>query len=254
MRRTNPFLIPAMIASLTVGSVSVIHVVAIVSVGQAPIQVSGDFVDRSFGHLQLDAMLVDRPDMANLVPPSHRLMERVVDGFGGKWLGHRVYWRNHMPTSGRPAEHQIAFGTSPAHVVITAGAEISPIDRWTCLVFEFYNLENSKQFLELEDLAYDGILKADEYSERCNELEFRASKKTHKFFRENPLPQSEEQHDKYYNWITSDFGTFEEYKIAWSHPISRNSESNFVYFRDHYFNTIVPHRAALRREKKSKFH
>jgi hypothetical protein len=205
---------------------------------------------KSFGERQLDQMLQDRPDMRDVIPNSHSVFQWLVDGFNGDRIGQRVYWNASSPQSGRPAEHGPAYGTYPPYIAISGGTETTPIDKWAAVVYEMHNLENGDKFGAISRLAIAGRLDADAFAEKCVELEFVALTKTQEFFRENPLPNSKHEKDVWYNWVTSNMGTFEDYRNSFDVPGTNVFNSNFAYFKEYYDTTIVPYADAIRRRKR----
>lgn len=187
----------------------------------------------SFGQRQLDQMLDDRPDMKEVVPPSHPVRQWLVDGFDGKRVGKRVYWSADSPTGGRTAEHVQADENRPALIHLSGGRELTPIDKWASVVYEMLNLEGDWETLRSE--ALDGKLDADGYAERCMALEFDALQKTQQFFLANPLPRNEHGRDHWYNWVTTGLVTFEKYRSG-----SNDANNNREYYKDFYRRTFLP--------------
>jgi hypothetical protein len=185
-------------------------------------------------------MLDDRPDMKDTVPLEHPVCKWLADGFDGKRFGQRVYWNGNSPKSGRPAEHATQFESYPPHISITGGSELSAVDKWTTAVFEMHNLEGN-EISTLVAEAMKGLHDGDSFADKCVEMEFVALVKTREFFRVHPLPASSHGRDKYYNWITSGLGTFEEYKKAFDVPGATTLNSNFSYFKEYYNTSIVPY-------------
>ena len=205
---------------------------------------------KTFGERQLDQMLQDRPDLRDVISESHTAFQWLVDGFNGDRLGQRVYWNARSPQSGRAAEHGPAYGTYPPYIAISGGTETTPIDKWAAVVFEMHNLENGNGFEAISRLAIEGKLDRDAFAERCVELEFVALTKTQEFFRANPLPTSNHGRDVWYNWATSNIGTFEDYKNSFDAPGTNRFNSNFVYFKEHYDAAIAPYTDAMQRTKR----
>lgn len=207
-------------------------------------------IAKSFGQRQIDQMLQDRPDMRDVIPNSHSVFQWLVDGFNGDRIGQRVYWNAGSPQSGRAAEHGPAYGTYPPYIAISGGTETTPTDKWAAVVYEMHNLENRNGFEAISRLAIEGKLDADDFAEKCVELEFVALTQTEEFFRKNPLPKSKHGRDVWYNWVTSNPGTFEDYRKSFDGPGANSFNSNFAYFKEYYDTTIVPYADAMRRTKR----
>ncbi len=204
---------------------------------------------KSFGERQLEQLLEDRPDMRDLIDESHPVFQWLVDSFNGKRIGQRIYWNASSPQSGRAAEHAPAYANYPPYISISGGTETTPTDKWAALVYEMHNLENGTQFEAISRLAIESKLDADEFAEKCVELEFVALTKTQEFFRANPLTRSDHGRDVWYNWATSNIGSFEEYKKSFATPRANTFNSNFEYFKNYYETTIVPYVDAMQRTK-----
>ena len=202
---------------------------------------------QSFGQRQLDQLLADRPEMRGAIPAAHPVVSWVTAAFDGSTLGHRVYWNASPPQSGRPAEHAPPYAGYPAHISISGESDETPLDKWASLVYEFHNLENSLQFEEVQTRAIRGKIDADEFASECVRLEFEALERTRDYFFTTPLTTQSNSRDHFYNWVTNDLGTFEEYEAAFQVPWTNYSNSNFEYFRDYYETELVPYAAALAR-------
>lgn len=187
--------------------------------------------------------------MRSALPSSHPAFVWVLQGFNGERAGSRIYWNANSPLSGRPAEHGPAYESYPAYISISGGTETTAIDKWASLVYEFCNLENTEQFEDLSKQAIDGLIDADGFAEKCLKLEFEALIKTREFFQKHPLPVSKHGRDKWYNWVTSDFGTFEDFKASFNIPGENPFNSNYSYFKNYYESTLMPYADVLRREK-----
>ena len=137
--------------------------------------------------------------MQNVISESHSVFQWLVNGFNGDRIGQRIYWNASSPRSGRPAEHGPAYATYPPYIAISGRTETTPTDKWASVVYEMYNLENGEEFEATSRSAIEGKLDADDYAEKCVELEFIALTKTQKFFRLNPLPKSKHGKDVWYN-------------------------------------------------------
>jgi hypothetical protein len=204
-------------------------------------------ITKSFGQRQLDQMLQDRRDMQGAIPSSHPMIAWVVDGFNGARLGQRIYWNANSPSSGRPAEHGVPSGAYPPYIAISGGAETTAIDKWASVVYEMINLESWNEFEKVMQLAMAGSLDADGFADKCVELEFAAMKHTRELFRKHPLPKSKHGKDTWYNWVTSEFGTYEDYKKAFDVSGVNTFNSNFSYFKEYYETSIRPYVDATRR-------
>lgn len=237
-----------MIRPLCSGHRTIYVVVAVIGTGCGHNTACDSSVPKTFGQRQMEQMLQDRPGMKDVIPPSHPIFEWVVAGFNGDRLGQRVYWIAVSPRTGRPAEHYAPYEGYPPCIAISGGTESTAVDKWAGVVYEMYNLENSGRFDAILQSALNGSLYADDYAEKCVELEFAALSKTRDLFRNDPLPRSPHGRDVWYNWVTSDFGTFKAYKDANNGPGSSSFSSNFAYYKEYYETSIASFAESARRQ------
>ena len=191
----------------------------------------------TFGQRQVDQMIADRPDMANVLPPDDPILLWVVAGFNGERTGLRVYWNAMSTKSGQPAEHWPAYFSYPPQICVSGGSETTPIDRWTGLIYEFFNMENDPSFEVLGNRAQAGEIDGDAYATGCAKLEFAALKRLEKFIRQHPLPPSAHGNDPYYRWVKSSPASVEEYftileKSGGYNPIK--------FYRSYYDESLAP--------------
>jgi len=204
-------------------------------------------VRKDFGERQLDQMLDDRPDMRDEVARSHTVVAWLIDGFNGDRLGQRVYWNANSPRSGRPAEHGPSYGSYPPYIAISGGTETTAVDKWAAVIYEMHNLENSEDFKRISEAAIKGTFDADAFADECVKMEFAALLKTRDFLAANPLPKSKHGKDVLYNWVTSDLGSYDDYKKRFDVPGTNGFNSNFKYFKEYYETIIAPYAETMRR-------
>jgi hypothetical protein len=153
---------------------------------------------KTFGHRQLEQVLADRPDMADLLRDDDPIFEWVAAGFNGERSGQRIYWNAMSPRSAQPSEFWPDYFDYPPQICISGGTDVTAIDKWTGLIYEFFNIENSKSIAELQIKASAGELDGTAYARGCAKLEFEALQKAKAFFDEYPLPPSQHGNDPYY--------------------------------------------------------
>jgi hypothetical protein len=197
-------------------------------------------VSRTFGERQLEQMLADRPEMQNLLPEDHPVYRWLVASFEGDRTGSRIYWLADEPRSGKAAEHAAAYYGYPAYIVIEAAARKTPLDKWTMLVFEMFNIENTKSFKELLNLALEGKLDGESYARKCVQLEFDAAAKLRDFFRKTPLPNTTPETAPMYCWVTAEDVNFEECEKLWATMELYYEDSNYRHFKKQYDDAIAP--------------
>ena len=196
---------------------------------------------KTFGERQLEQMLADRPEMQNLLPEDHPVYRWLVASFEGDRTGSRIYWVADQPQSGRAAEHAAAYYSYPAYIVIEADTRKTPLDKWTMLVFEMFNIENTKSFNELLNLALEGKLDGESYARKCVQLEFNAASKLRDFFRKTPLPNTTPETAPFYCWSTAEDLNFEECEKLWATMELYYEDSNYRHFKKRYDDAIAPH-------------
>jgi hypothetical protein len=192
-------------------------------------------------------MLDDRPDMRDAVPATHPVVNWLIASFNGERIGRRVYWNASSPQSGRDAENGPAYMAYPPYIAISGGPDTSAGDKWAFAVFEMYNIENSGKFNALTAKAMAGSLDAGSFASKCVELEFEALEKTRDFFRQHPLPTSEQRQDEWLKWVTTNLGTFAEYKTAFDVADVASYDDNFKYYKDYYNMSLMPYVRSMRR-------
>jgi hypothetical protein len=196
--------------------------------------------DVSFGQRQIDQMLVDRPDMAGVLDEDDPVLVWIISGMNGERIGQRVYWNDDLPASGAPSEFLPPYEYYPPHICLWAGVETSPIDKWACLVFELFNLENTREFTDLQTKAMEGTLNGEAYARECANLEYNALIKARKFFDEHPLRKAKPEVDTHYGrfWDTPD--TFEKYLAEYYDP-DGTFHNPGEYFKEYYIKEIAPY-------------
>lgn len=200
---------------------------------------------RSFGERQLEQLLSDRPEMRGILPEDHAVYRWLVDSFEKERIGERIYWIADEPSTGEKAEHASRYSGYPAYIVITADLKASPIDKWTMLVFEMFNIENTESFRLLSNLGLAGKIDGDTYARKCVELEFNAACKTRIFFRETPLPNPDVSRDVFYHWLVSEDTALQNHEQLWDSDEAYLEDSNYRHFRKHYDQMIAPHVALI---------
>lgn len=197
--------------------------------------------EKSFGERQLEQLMSDRPDMQGVVPTDHVLYRWVVRSFEKERTGSRIYWVADQPSSGEKAEHAPSYFGYPAYICITNGLDASPIDKWTMLVFEMFNIENAESIRLLTELGLAGEIDGDTYARKCVEQEFKAAVKTRNLFRETPLPNPQETRDVFYYWVVSEDTPFHDHKKLWDSDAVYLKDSNYRHFKKHYDEWIAPY-------------
>jgi hypothetical protein len=198
-----------------------------------------DTPHKSFGDRQIDQMLDDRPEMVGVLRADDPIRRWVAAGMNGERIGQRIYWNGDSPHGGAPSEHARAYAYYPPHISISGGTEVTPTDKWACAVFELFNLENTKEFTDLEAKAIGGDLDRDGYGRSCANLEYVAMRKAQKFFAEHPISNTISDSDKLLTRVVHTPDTFEKY-LATYQDSAGNTYDPGEYFKAHYDYQIAP--------------
>lgn len=193
----------------------------------------------TFGHRQIAQLLDDRPDMQDVLPSDDPILKWLIDGFNGERLGQRIYWNANAPLGKTGAEHAQPYHWYPPYISLTGGSESTPHDKWAMLVFEMHNLHRIDDWDEIQARVGEGNLTADEYAERCVEIEHLALQETANFLQQHSLPVSKHGRDQAYNWLKEGVGTFEEFKSM--NREEWKSKTNYQHFYDYFNENIAPY-------------
>jgi hypothetical protein len=242
MRQLRAFILAVglcpVVAACDSRSTATLEMPAQVSIAEQPSQVS-------FGRRQVDQMLADRPDMVGILEEDDFLLRWVIGGMNGATIGQRIYWNANTPQSGSAAEHASPYEGYPPHICISGGTEITGHDRWACVVYELFNIENTKEFEDAYAKATAGTLDGDAYAKECARLEYVALTKAKEFFKKHPLPNAKPGHHEEYDQITEVPATFDEY-LALYHDAHGNFHHPGQYFKDYYDDVIAPYLKSMK--------
>lgn len=186
-------------------------------------------------------MLADRPDMSGVLDEDDLVFQWVVEGFNGDRFGQRVYWNADFPQVGSDAFHFPPYYGYPAFISLSNRTHMTPVDRWVGVVYELHNLDNTQAFEKLYNRAIAEEIDGDTYAVECLRLEFAATKRTKEFFSKHSLPASKHGNDAWYNWLSGDIGTFDEYVAAFQEKRFLPSFDPLKYWRDSYDTRIAPY-------------
>ncbi len=148
----------------------------------------------SFGELQVDAMLRDRPEMSTYISRGDRLSDWTARQFAGKDFPVRIFWHNNLPRdmpSGPIAACQ-PLDARTAWIYVRSldsqGKKIGGDELWSAVVFELYNARNSPLVVQLYKETERGKVSKAQYIERITRMEFEAIRATNEFYRTFWLP------------------------------------------------------------------
>jgi len=197
-------------------------------------------------------MLADRPDMAGILKDDDPIVLWAIDSMNGNRLGQRIYWDGRSPFGDHTAEHSSPFMSYPPQIRLTDGVS-SGIDKWTMLVFELFNLDNTPSFQTLWEEACAGAIHGDVYATECARLEYIALEKTKEFFEKRPFPGATSGENPEYDSLENVPSTFEEYMASY---MDENGALHHPggYYKEYYDKNVapyvVPERKYTRRHEK----
>lgn len=197
--------------------------------------------ENSFGERQLEQLMSDRPEMQGILPKDHAVYRWLVGSFEKDRTGSRIYWVADPTQSGEPAEHAPAHNGYPAYICINAGEDTRPLDKWSMLVFEMFNIENTESIRLLSELGIAGKIDGDTFARKCVELEFQAALKTKTFLQENPLPNPDADKDVQYTWFLSDDERFHDQAKLWDSDSNYLMDTNYRHFKKYFDESIAPY-------------
>lgn len=243
MTRINHFLLGTLLTLLTLGGLACNRTAgdgSELSGGNYEASSAPVVGGQSFGERQLEQFVSDRPEMQGTLPKDHAVYRWLVRSFEKERVGSRIYWVADQTSTGEKAEHAPAYRGYPAYICITAGLDTSPIDKWTMLVFEMFNIENTEIMRLLTESGLAGKIDGDTFARKCVALEFKAAEKARNFFRENPLPNPDEARDVFYYWIISEETALHDHEKLWESADHYLEDSNYRHFKKHYDEYIAP--------------
>jgi hypothetical protein len=195
--------------------------------------------EASFGDRQIDQMLADRPEMVGILGKDDPILIWIIDGINGDRIGQRIYWNAREPV-GSSAEHAPPYSDYPPYVCISRHAGISGIDKWVSLIYELFNIENTKAFTDLHVQALNREIDGEEYADACAKLEYLALKEAKLFLVKNPFPKADRERDSVYAQVVDVPATWEEYMASYFDAQGELHHPGY-YFKDYYEETIAPY-------------
>jgi hypothetical protein len=174
---------------------------------------SAQLADLSFGRRQVEQVMLDRPDMAEVIQREPALRQMLELHFAGECKSGRVYWDSREPRNAA-ADHLPTILGYPRLIRLSKYCKISPVDKCTMLVFELLNFQIDREYQLLFSSAAENRKSKDEFAILCVRLEFEARQKTRSFFTKHPLREAKLEDDPNYFLTLRESDNFAEY-LSW---------------------------------------
>lgn len=156
--------------------------------------------DENHGDTQLENMLRARPNMLFGKESSHEalgeLREVICKLFEGSSAGLKIYWNDEEPSL--YGAHKIPTRKRDASIMVRSrepkdeGTLVPGERQWAVAVFEMYNIEGWKSFLDLQIDVIINNIPEEEFIKRLARIEYSALEKLADFYREIWLPFAKE--------------------------------------------------------------
>jgi hypothetical protein len=189
--------------------------------------------DMSFGHLQVEQVICDRPEMGSVINRNPALRELLESCFAGALLGERVYWDNREPLDKKRGGHFPSYRVFPPLVRVSNQSNSSAVDRCVILVIELQHCRFDNNHKALDLMAVNKQISRNDFARSCVRLEFQAAKRAQEFFRKHPLSEANSESDTYYTSVTKSFGEFSDYMRWQEGPVSKD-DNLLQYHLDAY--------------------
>jgi len=147
--------------------------------------------DKKHGADQVATMLENRPVMNANWDSVRWLIEWTERQFAGESLAFRIDWNASDPQVSVAAHYGPRDGKNAQIMMRKAHLNGMPIqfeEQWRGVVFECFNLRNTKKFADLQSSAVKGEITKRQYVTRCVSLENQAKRLVRKFYVKRFLP------------------------------------------------------------------
>jgi len=152
------------------------------------------------GRRQVEAMLRDRPTMAEYGAESEFLRAWAARKFAGEDLGGPIHWNPASPLHS-DAEHLAANDDENAEILVEGlysdgarkGQPRTFEELWAGAVYELHNVNFSGEFVRLNDAATEGRLSKRDFVAGILKYELQAAQQTRAFYVRVFLPWAEKQ-------------------------------------------------------------
>ena len=147
-----------------------------------------------WGETQLQSMLNDRPTMSHHIQQGDYLWQWCCSRFANTGATNRILWDNQQPAVRADHSPWTKFKNGRIRVSKThingprKGLEQNFEEAWSCVAFEFHNIDNSDLFVQLSELAQKGQISRKNYIKAIFAVELIAVQETRAFYVESFLP------------------------------------------------------------------
>ena len=133
----------------------------------------GDAARNPHGKMQVEQLLMDRPDLQLLLQENEQTQLWIEECFGGNNLKEEILWDNREPANaGVQSECFPTQGGHPPTIRVTASKRLSSMDRLVALLFELDNIVGSKRYVEIAGQALRKEFMREEFAVAGAKLEF----------------------------------------------------------------------------------
>lgn len=191
-------------------------------------------IDLRHGELQVKRMLKDRPIMAKHMTKNDIIWQWALRKFAGEDLSETIDWDNRTPYQGATAAHLYPCKSERGSISVKKGLSFD--ESWAGAIFELHNIALCSGFKRLIERAYKGYINKDEFSLKMAEIEYKAVKKTEKFYKAIWEPWTIQQKIKPdpYNWRVGCPSKFEE----WIKYFDKDSDYPWKTYSHFYDNHL----------------
>ena len=213
-----------------------------------------DEIDLAHGTAQVEGMIRDHPDMEIFISRARVTVRLRADSpvrvfmareYGRSINGGRLFYGGHEVA--KPphymVEHTIPARDTPGRINLRrefldlSTGKVRPLtaeEKWSCCVFESFNIKNAEAFMALYHDAIAGRVSRDAYVVENQKLEFNAIRSLRRFYRSVWKPRMDamdvESHPAV--WQADDDGDFEKW-------ISRYKGSDVYRFWENYYDREI---------------
>jgi tetratricopeptide (TPR) repeat protein len=152
------------------------------------------------GKRQLAQLLLDRPNMKKYGDKAKELYDWAIRKFSGEDFNNKIFWDSSEPSFAY-AENSPSMSNGPGFVRVASKYNKGPQkgeartfeEMWHNLIFELYNINNSKDFRQLVEDVESGKLTKHDFVNKILKYEWRAAEKTRSFYINVFLPWAKDQ-------------------------------------------------------------